>query len=129
MEEEEKIAAYIKEKADKQAELEAEQKYFFIYLDVSRNRKKKKSKNSENFKKRLQTGRLNWMPSEPKGLLRPMKELPERRIELRLKSEQRELKNFSKQDLNSSWRRKDDWKRLQKLRRLSSKLQSGSRES
>lgn len=111
MEEEEKIAAYIKEKADKQAEIEAEQKYFFIYIDVSRNRKKNKFRNSENFKKKHQTDRLNWMLSEQKELLKLMKELPEKRIELRLKSEQRGPKNSSKQDLNNSWRRTDDWKR------------------
>ena len=61
IEEEEKITAYIKEKADKQAEMEAEQKYLLFYVDASRSKKKRKSKSSDNFKKKLQTGRPNSM--------------------------------------------------------------------
>jgi len=43
-EEEEKITAYLKEKADKEAEIAAEQKYFAKYIDEL------KSKNKDKFK-------------------------------------------------------------------------------
>jgi hypothetical protein len=44
-EEEEKIAAYIREKAEKQAEIEAEQRYLPCYLGESRKVNKNKFKN------------------------------------------------------------------------------------
>ena len=59
LEEEEKRAMYVKEKADKEAEIQAEQKYLSVYVGESRTRKKKKYKNLENSKKKPQTDRLN----------------------------------------------------------------------
>ena len=128
-EEEEKIAAYIREKAEKQAEIEAEQRYLPCYLGESRKVNKNKFKNWDNFKKKPPIVRLNLMLWGPKELLRLAKEPLEKKIDSKLKSEQKELRNFRKPVSSNNYKRKGDSRSRLKLKNLSSKLPSGSRDS
>lgn len=99
---------YVKEKADKEAEIQAEQKYHTTYLGESRIRKKNKYKNLENYKKKPQTDKLNSTLLELKEQYKPMKGLPEKKTESKQKSELKKQRNFRKQESNNSYKEKED---------------------
>jgi hypothetical protein len=53
--------------------------------------------------------------------LKPIKELPEKKIEFKLRLELRKLKNSKRPEFNNNLKSKRDWNNRQKLKRPNSK--------
>jgi len=58
-----------------------------------------------------------------------MKELPERKTVLRLKSDPKKQNSFKKLVWNNNWKKKEDYKNKQKLKKLNLSLQFVSKEN